>query len=468
MMKYMRNEIDINQAIHQSYFIDQWKEEQKSALRLKYKNRLNEKKLDAALNKLIEKRLYVPTALLENNYLQKTAQTDLLQIIDFIHTNNPIIGGNGVLYYQHKQKENPMLDWIISIMDGRKLAKKMRAKFPKGTAEWLSYEMRQLMLKIIINSLYGGFGYRGFIFANIFLSTSVTMLGQNTISSAAMGFEAFLANNAVFVEENEVLRFIDFTVQEADGRLQMDQNLFDPFDTPIDEILVKKILNSCKFKISREFHQTLLDIISNMEDHQKILLYYKNNLYEFCSTPIMHQALIKLHTIVDTLLVPDVSKLSDEASSLVEFIWNMFYAFVVFDHPVYDKIRKNKYTYKKAVAYQDTDSNFLVLGPWVNYIKSIIPDQVPIDKEALQNFDFKIVNLMTIFVTRVVACSFACLCNSMNVDEEHTKKLAMKNEFYFTRILFTSKKKRYVARPMLQEGVIIPEGQDHEYKGLVI
>ena len=32
----------------------------------------------------------------------------------------------------------------------------------------------------------------------------------------------------------------------------------------------------------------------------------------------------------------------------------------------------------------------------------------------------------------------------------------MKNEFYFTRILFTSKKKRYVARPMLQEGSIIP------------
>lgn len=154
MMKYMRNEIDINQAIHQSYFIDQWKEEQKSALRLKYKNRLNEKRLDAALNKLIEKRIYVPTALLENNYLQKTAQTDLLQIIDFIHANNPIIGGNGVLYYQHKQKENPMLDWIISIMDGRKLAKKMRAKFPKGTAEWLLYDIKQILFKLTINSLY--------------------------------------------------------------------------------------------------------------------------------------------------------------------------------------------------------------------------------------------------------------------------------------------------------------------------
>ena len=291
------------------------------------------------------------------------------------------------------------------------------------------------------------------------------MLGQNTISSAAMGFEAFLSNNSVFVEENEVLRFIDFTVSEADERYRLDSKLFDLFDTPDSNVLIKKVLNNCKFEISREFYQTLLQIISNLTSYEKILLFYKNNLYEFCDTPVMKEALIKIHTIVDNLLVPDVSQLSDDAKQLVDFIWNMMYAFVIFDHPVYDKVRKNKYTYKKSVAYQDTDSNFLVLGPWVNYIKSIIPDQVPKDKNNLQNFDFKVVNLMTIFVTRVVSCSFACLCNSMNIDDEHSKKLSMKNEFYFTRILFTSKKKRYVARPMLQEGSIIPIGKDREYKG---
>ena len=149
----MNNNIDTDQAIKQSYFIQQWKEEQKRSMRLKYKDRLDEKKLDKALDKLIRDKLYVPVAFLENNYLQKTAQTDLLQIIDFIHLNHPIIGGNGVLYYQHKQRENPMLDWIISIMDGRKLAKKMRAKFPKGTAEWLLYDIKQILFKLTINSL---------------------------------------------------------------------------------------------------------------------------------------------------------------------------------------------------------------------------------------------------------------------------------------------------------------------------
>ena len=149
----MNNIIDTDQAIKQSYFIQQWKEEQKRSMRLKYKDRLDEKKLDKALDKLIRDKLYVPVALLENNYLQKTAQTDLLQIIDFIHLNHPIIGGNGVLYYQHKQRENPMLDWIISIMDGRKMAKKMRAKFPKGTAEWLLYDIKQILYKLTINSL---------------------------------------------------------------------------------------------------------------------------------------------------------------------------------------------------------------------------------------------------------------------------------------------------------------------------
>ena len=103
------------------------------------------------------------------------------------------------------------------------------------------------------------------------------MLGQNTISSAAMGFEAFLSNNSVFVEENEVLRFIDFTVSEADERYRLDSKLFDLFDTPDSNVLIKKVLNNCKFEISREFYQTLLQIISNLTSYEKILLFYKNN-----------------------------------------------------------------------------------------------------------------------------------------------------------------------------------------------
>lgn len=292
------------------------------------------------------------------------------------------------------------------------------------------------------------------------------MLGQNAISSAAMGFDAYLADNCAFVQENEMLRYIEYIKEEADAYEISVKGIFDPFHAPEDTVILNKLLNVCTFKVTDSLKETLMTIIHNLTENEKILLYYKNNLYAFCDTPIMHDCLVRLHTQIPELKVPSTNGLSKEAIETLEFVWKMMYAFVVFDHPIYDRVRKNKYTYKKAVGYQDTDSNFLILGPWVNYVKTkVIPGDVPKNKEDLKQFDFKVVNIMTLFLTRVVTCSFATLCKSLNIDDEHSKQLSMKNEFYFSRILFTTKKKRYLARPLLQEGNEIPYPKDLEIKG---
>ena len=76
-----------------------------------------------------------------------------MAIIDLIASQKPIIGGNGVLFYQHNAKDNPMLRWIKKIMSGRKIAKKTRDTYQKGTEEWAMYDTQQLILKITINSL---------------------------------------------------------------------------------------------------------------------------------------------------------------------------------------------------------------------------------------------------------------------------------------------------------------------------
>lgn len=295
------------------------------------------------------------------------------------------------------------------------------------------------------------------------------MLGQNAISSAAMGFDAYLADNCAFVQENEMLRYIEYVKEEADAYEISVKGIFDPFHAPEDTVILNKLLNVCTFKVTDSLKETLMTIIHNLTENEKILLYYKNNLYAFCDTPIMHDCLVRLHTQIPELKVPSTNGLSKEAIETLEFVWKMMYAFVVFDHPIYDRVRKNKYTYKKAVGYQDTDSNFLILGPWVNYVKTkVIPGDVPKNKEDLKQFDFKVVNIMTLFLTRVVTCSFATLCKSLNIDDEHSKQLSMKNEFYFSRILFTTKKKRYLARPLLQEGNEIPYPKDLEIKGLTM
>lgn len=477
------NKTDAKNILENSYFIQQWKNEQIRNLQLKYPN-MNCKKVEKYLDKIIQDELYNPYVTLENNYLNKIAHTDLLSIVDFIQQNKPIIGGNGVLFYQHAQAYNPMLDWIINIMAERSAAKSNMYQYEVGSEIFNELYRNQLSLKIIINSLYGGFGYRGFIFANIFLSTSVTMLGQTTISAAAMGFEAFLSNNAPFVEENEIYRFIDFVKQEAYAYEQMDKNAFAPFHAVSDDEIIKKIISCCTFKVPKEVLNSITQMIQNLNDHEKILLYFKNNLYAFCDTPIMHDALRRLHKMIKKLLAPainkkllekskeEIEKVMEPSEKLpeiieeIDFIWNMMYTFVVFDHPIYDRVRKNKYTYKKSVAYQDTDSNFIILDPWVKYIKEkIIPDEVSTDQDEIKNLDFKIVNLMTIFVTKIVACSFATLCNSLNIDAEHSKRLGMKNEVYYSRMLFPNKKKRYIGKQELKEGKIVKGRKGLDIKG---
>ncbi len=457
---------EMTRILSESYFVEMWVKEQISHFQLKYGDKIPKTTLYNYLCDVVQERLYNPFALLENNYLEKTAQTDLLSIIDLVHKERPIIGGNGVLFYQHTDKENPMLDWITSIMENRKKYKKLRAQYPKGSEEFAYYDLMQLLEKLKINSLYGAFGYARFIFANIYLSTAVTMLGQNTISSAAMGFEAFLADNAKFVEENEVYRFIRQTSDEA---IALDMNvphIFDPWPLITVEMVAQKIVKECLFPLNNRQYDTIKQMLNNMNQNQLTLLYYKNNLYEFCRTPMMRSKLIDLHHMVESLTSPDITQLSSDAVNLVEFIWKMLRTFVIYDYPIYDRVRKNKYTYKKSVAYQDTDSNFIVLSTWVHFImEEVMPADVPSDSDELESMIFKIVNIFTIFVTRVVSASFNAFTKSLNIDDDHRKLLAMKNEFYYTRILFTPAKKRYVGRPRLQEGNLIPAGKDIDIKG---
>jgi hypothetical protein len=112
----------------------------------------------------------------------------------------------------------------------------------------------------------------------------------------------------------------------------------------------------------------------------------------------------------------------------------------------------------------DTDSNFLTLNQLVQFVKSEVlegkfePDIV--------NMDFKIVNVITLILTRVVACALYTMARSLNISDEYAKKLVMKNECFFRRVVFSSVKKRYFALMILQEGVLLNDGKGFtEFKG---
>ena len=104
---------------------------------------------------------------------------------------------------------------------------------------------------------------------------------------------------------------------------------------------------------------------------------------------------------------------------------------------------------KKAVLYEDTDSNFLSLNRWVRFVQGMFGGS---QDEGLR---YTIVNTFGIILGRNVALTCKVLTDSMNIQPEHGKILQFKNEFYYSRILFVNTKKRYIGLQKIREGNLL-------------
>ena len=142
--------------------------------------------------------------------------------------------------------------------------------------------------------------------------------------------------------------------------------------------------------------------------------------------------------------------------SYIEDIWEFYRVFVLYDYPIFDRVRKAMYTDRNNVLYVDTDSNFLGLNEWVGFVKNeILENQFNKDEKEI---NFIAVNLMALFLSDVIDHGLQSLAKHMNVTKQYAQRLNMKNEFYLDRIIFTKAKKRYISNSILQEGQLLNKG----------
>ena len=456
----------------EAIFITRWKEAMKELIKMRF-GKLDKDTVNEYLDKIIRTQMRNPKARLENNYIGMVAKTDVLSTIDLIEKNKLVIGGGGVLFQPHYNKPNPITAYIHTLRKLRSHYKKEREKYQKGTFEWLMQDIFQTNTKIKVNALYGVHGYFKFILFNIFLAEAITNQGRQIICTAAECFESFLADNVPFTTESEVYHYIN-NIHNEYKTLYEDKLNFEPFY--IDDIrfkVVKRLVNKCTFNVPDNLILNLNAIVENLSEDELTLLYFKNNLQEINKNPIIIDKLKYIMNNIDTLYKPAIKDVkNEEIKQLIEDVWDIYSVFILYDYPIFDRIRKGMYTNKKRVLYVDTDSNFLGLKSWVDYIKDEILDENSKKKENLENHIFSAVNICTIFLNRVVAAAYKTLCNSMNISEEYQQELAskglelqMKNEFYMNKIVFTQSKKRYISNAVLQEGVLLKDGGYPEIKG---
>lgn len=137
-------------VIENSPTLSRYKDTMKQSIRLYYPY-INEQDLDKAIEYSIEKRLKNTKATLNNSYTHKEKDLDLLRLIDYINSREPIVTAFGTLFKKHADCINPLYETIQSFLDLRSMHKKEMFKYPKGSEEFEKYNLLQLLDKIDAN-----------------------------------------------------------------------------------------------------------------------------------------------------------------------------------------------------------------------------------------------------------------------------------------------------------------------------
>ena len=455
--------------------MSRWKTEIRNMLQMKLGPdvKIDEVEFDRQVNAIIIQRFKDIPATLHNNYKKIDVRTTLYQMVCAVMDKRAILGGDGCLFQHHKTLLSINVPIIKNLQKKRSYAKKMRKCFEKGTSEWIYWENRQKNIKIIINSLYGVTGYMKFHFYNVHLAQSVTATGQAIISAAACGFENFMANNISFVNIAELCHYITNVITDYKDTIAENIDLYNQIPEVEPHVLIKHLWNKSAFNFTKYDADLISGIVLNLDRNCIKLLYYKNNLKAFNDTPYMRNLIRELFDNIDELTLGDEyafvdaeatnSKYTKDAPLLFNTLKNAYRVMVQYNWPIYDKVRRTRYTDKKAVLYIDTDSNFLGLDPLVRFVCQDIYNNQYAD---YNNMRFKAVSVFTMILMDVVTRNYVKFTESLNIAPEYGSLLSMKNEFLFTRIAFANVKKRYYGWLMIQEGNLIKEGLgDLEIKG---
>lgn len=424
-------------------FIDKVKEEYKEIILRIYPN-IDESVLNKFIIKKIEERIKIQKAMLHNNYVKQELSVDLLGITEWFYKNKPITAGFGVFFQNQHKVINPVAQMLRNFMKLRKTYKDKLKELTEGTFDYLTNDRLQLSEKTNSNSYYGVNGAPSSNFFNIYTASSVTGSGQSLISTTELAFEAFMANNVIFHNLDECLIFIN-------NVLKTKRNIKADF---LPDISIEKVFNKLKdtfneFKDS--YSDIIFDLLINLNQEELNRIYYKNNLYEFCSIPLILNKLSKVYSKVEQFKNPN--KIPEPIKEDLKDIWSYLKEFVFHNYFAYNRINRLKKDPRRTVTVIDTDSNMVNIHPWVLFTYgNIISKHDELLKRDPMQLKFISINIMCYVLTNMITEVLQKYTKIAHIPEDFRSTINMKNEFLFSRLVLSTTKKRYLSTVRLREG----------------
>lgn len=140
------------------------------------------------------KDLDCPIYILENfnNPTYRIIKLDGKDLTDYLKKNNLLITMSGTLFYRHDKELSILYDFLNELYVLRKKYKKQRNQYREGSFEYLEFERRQLVTKVLMNTAYGLMGMSAFRFSNKWLAKSITSSGRLSLKSCQYFAEEYI------------------------------------------------------------------------------------------------------------------------------------------------------------------------------------------------------------------------------------------------------------------------------------
>ena len=429
------------------YFIKKWKKETEEKIRLVYPD-IDKEMLDSILEEELENNFKDKSCSIINTHRNQSANTTLLQMIQFIHDKKPIVAGYGVLFNNQNISYSPAAKMLMTLKADRDKLKKERKKYDERSYEFLMKDIGQDNKKRLMNSFYGASGAKTSTFYNLATAASVTGTGQALISLAETSYEQLLANNTKFFDMDEFLLFVNRVLNKTEYKY------FDKIVPEIEDIYNKTkswIIDS--FTYRNKIDYDILDkVLSNLSSSDLHKLYFKNNITEFFMLIPKVRAIMS-EILNNTKKFRDPNNVPEEIKGDLNVLWEYCYEIVCSDFPIRDRIIRDKFHKRKVCITQDTDSTMLTISNLVDlFINEFLGDEVEAENE--DDILFIIVNTIAFFLAKWSKVFLNRYGKDTNIPEEY-RIFNIKNEFFYPLMVLTTTKKRYITLMKLQEGKVI-------------
>lgn len=443
------------------------------------------KDVEKIIERTIEERLENPTVTLDNNYTHEQKDSTLLSVLDWSLDRKPLIAGNGTFYKNQYESLNPTREMLDEWADNRKFFKKKMFQagemYGTNSREYNDNDRKQLNEKINMNSYYGGSGAKTSAFYSKWSGPATTLTAQSVISTAEQTFEAFLADNYVFLNLTELIEWIRSILKKD---FYLDDFIVRVKRQDVIQHLLSRILNK-----EENDEEILQNYLTDCTVDELTFLYYKNNMIEFIENhnpvkdmitdilekvenydhvnekdpqwlryiPSKHydefknQSAKKWNKFVNKEMFMDPNSPPDSIIKELDALSECIIKYVYTEYLSFDRIYRLKNFFRNTVTVIDTDSNFLSLDILMNYLLNSVIEPDGYGRTQRHN-EFVLINTITFIITKIIRITLDFYGKQSNIPEEYRGRFDMKNEFFDELLVIAEKKKRYITKQTLREG----------------